>query len=184
MKDKTVKNVMTSLDEYGTISVTATLYEAAMTLWEVHQDIVARPPGHAVLLICNEQGDVVGKLSQLDVLRALEPKSKHLEDTRSLSRFGVSPGYLKPMFNQCGFWDQPLIDICREAGTLKVERLVHRPVEGEYVDENASLVEAIHQLATEHHQFLLVTRKGKVVGILRQEDMFREVVETLQVCQL
>ncbi len=120
----------------------------------------------------------------MDVLRALEPKGQHIEDSKSLSRFGVSRNYLKPMLRQCRFWEQPLMDLCKAAGTLKVKRLIHTPLEGEFVDENASLAEAIHQLALEHHQSLLVTRDRKIVGILRQRDMFREVVETLSVCEL
>jgi len=88
------------------------------------------------------------------------------------------------MLNQCGFWDKPLIDICRSASRLKVKMLVCAPAEGEYVPEDASLSEAIHQLALEHHQSLLVIRGKKIVGILRQTDLFKEVVQTLAVCEL
>ena len=76
------------------------------------------------------------------------------------------------------------MDLCQQAGLLKVKRLLHTPAEGEYVDENASLAEAIHQLDMGHYQSLLVTRGKKIVGILRQRDMFKEVVETLSVCEL
>jgi len=120
----------------------------------------------------------------LDVLRALEPKGEHIEDSRLLRRFGVSRAYLKPMLKQCRFWEKPLMDLCKEAGRLKVKRLLHTPAEGEFVDENASLAEAIHQLDLGHYQSLLVTRGKKIVGILRQSDMFKEVVETLSVCEL
>lgn len=184
MKTKTVKDIMTPLSEYGTISMEATLYEAAMALDEAQKEYDQNLRQHRVLLIADEDGRIVGKISQLDVLRALEPKGGHIENSRSLSRFGVSRGYLKPMFNQCGFWDKPLIDICKYAGQLKVKRLLHAPAEGEYVDETASLAEAIHQLSLEHHQSLLVTRGKKIVGILRQRDMFKDVVETLSVCEL
>jgi predicted transcriptional regulator len=77
-----------------------------------------------------------------------------------------------------------LIDLCKEAGNLRVKRLLHAPAEGEFVDENASLAEAIHQLALEHHQSLLVTRDERIVGILRQRDIFKEVLETLSFCEL
>ncbi len=183
MKAKTAKDIMTPLSEYGTISMEATLHEAAMALAEAQKEYDQNLRQHRVLLIVNTDGEVVGKISQLDVLRALEPKGEHIEDSRSLSRFGVSRKYMKPMLNLCGFWDRPLINLCQEAGKLQVKRLLHAPLEGEFVDENASLSEAIHQLALEHHQSLLVTRGKKIVGILRQRDMFREVVETLSVCE-
>jgi CBS domain-containing protein len=184
MEKKTVKDIMTPLSEYGTISVEATLYEAAMALKTTQQEYNGDHVLHRLLLIVDESGRVVGKLSQLDVLRALEPKGERIENSRSLRRFGFSRKYLRPMLMQCRFWEQPLMDLCKAAGTLKVKRLIHTPLEGEFVDENASLAEAIHQLALEHHQSLLVTRGKEIVGILRQRDMFREVVETLSACEL
>jgi CBS domain-containing protein len=184
MEKKTVKDIMTPLSEYGTISMEATLYEAAMALKTAQQEYNGDHVLHRLLLIVDESGRVVGKLSQLDVLRALEPKGERIENSRSLRRFGFSRKYLRPMLMQCRFWEQPLMDLCKAAGTLKVKRLIHTPLEGEFVDENASLAEAIHQLALEHHQSLLVTRGKEIVGILRQRDMFREVVETLSACEL
>ena len=184
MQTKTVKDIMTPLSEYGTISAEATLYEAAMALTKA-QDAYDQDRGrHRLLLIVDEAGEIAGKISQLDVLRALEPKGQHPEDSKHLSRFGVTRAYLKPMLRQCRFWEKPLMDLCQEAGVLKVKRLLHAPAEGEYVDENASLAEAIHQLDMGHYQSLLVTKGKKIVGILRQRDMFKEVVETLSVCDL
>jgi CBS-domain-containing membrane protein len=184
MKTKSVKDIMTPLSEYGTISMEATLFEASIALSDSQRAHERNSKQHRTLLISDESGNIVGKLSQLDVLRALEPRGVHIEDSKSLSRFGVSAKYLKPMLDLCGFWEKPLIDICKESGRLQVKRLIHAPTRGEYVDENASLPEAIHQLAIEHHQSLLVTNGKKIVGILRQTDLFKEVVETLSVCEL
>jgi len=184
MKTKTVRDIMTPLSEYGTISAEATLYEAAVALDKAQQEFEQDRSRHRLLLIVDKDGEVQGKISQLDVLRALEPKGEHIEDSRSLRRFGVSRDYLKPLLRQCRFWEKPLMDLCKEAGRLKVKRLLHAPAEGEFVDENASLAEAIHQLDLGHYQSLLVTRGKKIVGILRQRDMFKEVVETLSICEL
>ena len=184
MKTKTVKDIMTPPNEYRTISIEATLTEAAQALEVAQKEYEQKRERHRTLLISDAHGTILGKLSQLDVLRGLEPKGKHVEDSTSLSRFGVSSEYLKPMFDLCGFWGKPLIDVCKEAGNLKVDRLIHSPSKGEYIDENASLPEAIHQMALEHHQSMLVTRDNEIVGILRQPDLFKEAVETLSVCQL
>jgi CBS domain-containing protein len=184
MKNKIVKDLMIPISEYGTISIEANLYEAALALDKVQKDYEQGIYPYKILLISDEKGEIVGKISQLDVLRAMEPKGKQIGDSKTLSRFGVSAKYLQPMLNQCGFWDKPLIDICKGAGRLKVKMLVCAPAQGEYVSEDASLSEAIHQLSLEHHQSLLVTRGKKIVGILRQTDMFKEVVQTLAVCEL
>ena len=184
MNSKTVKDLMIPLSEYGTISEDATLFEAALALDQAQKEYEQDPKRHRILLITNKQGQVVGKLSQLDILRALEPKERHLEDSKSLSRFGVSRGYIKPMFNQCVFWGRPLIDICREAGNLQVRRLIHASENLETVDEHMSLPDAIHKMAMEHHRSLLVKSGIKIVGVLRQIDLFREVFETLSACSL
>ena len=175
---------MKPVSEYNSISTEANLYDAAAALYEAQIRFEQNSRQHSILLITDEKEAIVGKLSQLDVLRFLEPKGKPIGSSGSLSRFGVSEKYIKPMLNQCKFWDKPLIDLCRDAGRLKVKRLVHAPVEGEFVGEDASLTEAIHQLALEHHQYLLVTRGRKIVGVLRQKDVFKEVYETLGVCEL
>ena len=184
MKDKLVKDLMIPISDYETISIESNLYEAALALEKAQKAYEQGIYPHKILLISDENGEIVGKISQLDILRALEPKGQQIYDSKTLSRFGVSSQYLKPMLSQCAFWDKPLIDICRSAGQLKVKILVCAPAEGEYVQEDASLSEAIHQLALEHHQSLLVTRGKKIVGILRQTDMFKEVVQTLAVCKL
>ena len=184
MKLKIVKDVMKPISEYNTISTEANLYDAALALHDLQMKFEEDSRLHKILLITDENGDIVGKMSQLDVIRCLEPKGKPMGSSGYLSRFGVSEKYLKPMLNQCKFWDKPLMDLCKGAGLLKVKRLVHAPVEGEFVDENASLTESIHQLALEHHQSLLVTRDKKIVGVLRQVDVFKEVYETLGVCEL
>lgn len=175
---------MIPLSEYETISIEANLYEAALALGEAQKAFGQGIHRHRILLISDENGEIVGKISQLDVLRALEPKGKQIYNYKRLSRFGVDSHYLQPMLNQCGLWDKPLMDICKSAGRLKVKMLICAPMPGEYVSEDAPLSEAIHQLALEHHQSLLVTRGKKIVGILRQTDMFKEVLQTLTVCGL
>lgn len=175
---------MIPTSEYETISTEANLYEAAVALYEAQQRHGKDPRQHRVLLITDENGETVGKISQLDVLRFLEPKGKPLASSRYISRFGIGEKYLNPMLDQCKVWEKPLLDLCRDAGRLKVKRLVHEPLEGEFVEEDASLTEAVHQIALEHHQSLLVTRGKKIVGVLRQKDVFEVVYETLGVCGL
>jgi CBS-domain-containing membrane protein len=184
MKEKVVSDLMRPISEYSTISTESNLFQAAQALDQAQKAFEQNPRVHKILLISDDEGGIVGKISQLDVLRVMEPKGKPVGASGLLSRFGISSGYLRPMFDQCKFWERPLIDICKQAGKLKVGRLIHAPLEGEFVEADASLVEAIHQLALEHHQSLLVTQHGKIVGVLRQSDIFKEVFETLATCEL
>ena len=54
------------------------------------------------------------------------------------------------------------------------------PPKGEYVDENATLEMALHQLTAESNLSLLVTRKSEIVGVLRLADVFAAVYHTMK----
>jgi len=75
-------------------------------------------------------------------------------------------------------------DICKKASQLKVKMFMYTPTEGEFVDENASLDEAINQLIMGHHQSLLVTRDKEIVGILRLTDVFNEICQAIKTCKI
>lgn len=184
MKTKTVKDLMVPLAEYASVSKEATLYEAVMALEKAIAKFDKSRHQHRAILIYDENGHIVGKVSLLDILRALEPKYEQMGVTGSLSRFGLSPQFKKTMLEQLRFWDKPMNDICKKAIRLKVKQFMHTPSEGEYVEENASLDEAINHLIIGHHQSLLVTRGKEIVGILRKTDVFMEVVQAIKTCKL
>ena len=182
MKSKTVKDLMVPLEEYATVSEEATLYDA-ITALENAQEKLNRTTHrymHRAILVLDRNQDVVGKISQLDVLKALEPKYKGVLDTEGLSRAGYSPEFLKSMLDQQKLWAHPLRDICSRAARLKVKDFMYTPTEGEYVDENVSLEEAIHMLVMGHHHSLLVTKDGKIVGILRLTDVFVAIFDLIR----
>ena len=78
--------------------------------------------------------------------------------------------------------DKPLLDICRKGGLIKVENLMQTPTPGEFIEEDASLNIAIHQLVRGSHMALLVTRGKDIVGILRLTDVFAAIFHTMKTC--
>lgn len=175
---------MVPLSEYATVFQAATLYDAVLALEKAQQTFDPEKHRHRAVLVYDEHNKVVGKLGQLDILKTLEPKYAEMGDLGPLSRAGFSPQFLRSMVEKFALWDKPLSDICSKAARLKVEDIMYAPTEGEYVEENASLGEAIHQLVMGHHQSLLVTRQGEIVGILRLVDVFKEVCEAMKTCEL
>ena len=115
---------------------------------------------HRAILVYDQNKKIVGKVSQMDVLRALEPRYKDLGES-SMTRFGFSKTFLKSMMEHFRLWEKPLEEICKKAADLKVKDVMYTPSEGEYVREDASINEAIHQLVMGHHQSLLVTDADK-----------------------
>ncbi len=181
-----VKDLMVPLEEYATVSVEATLFDAVIALEEAQEELDRSRYHylHRAVLVYDEQDNIVGKVSQLCVLQALEPRYKEMGEPSSLSRAGFSNGFLRDMLRQYSLWDKPMADICRKGARIKVKDFMHRPSEGEFVDEEASLEEAIHLLLMGRHNSLLVTRSGNIIGILRQTDVFHEVFQRMKTCNL
>jgi len=118
MKTVCVKDLMIPLDEYATVPKDATLYDAIIALEKALQDFdQKRYPHRAILVYEGEKGNIVGKVGQLDVLKALEPKyEKMMEKGGSLARFGFGRQFKKSLLEQYKLWDKPLSDVCKKIG--------------------------------------------------------------------
>ena len=180
----TIKELMVPLSEYATVSEEATMQEAVEELERAQQAFDPKRHKHRAILVLGKDNNVVGKIGQLDVLRALEPKYENMGDPDKLSRAGFSKGFLKSMIDKFSLWQEPLADICRKAAKISVKKVMYTPSGGEYVDENATLSTAVHQIVMGHHQSLLVTKGNEIVGVLRMTDLFAEVCERIKSCEL
>ncbi len=122
----------------------------------------------------------IGKISQLDALRALEPKYKKIqgEDTRTVFRH-FSRMFLKSMLAHHRLFDNPLDDLRKKAASLRVKDFMYALSENDCLNENATLDEATHILIMGPHQSLLVSRQSEIIGILRLTDVFAAVFQSL-----
>ncbi|MFH1137756.1 MAG: CBS domain-containing protein [Pseudomonadota bacterium] len=184
MENKKVKDVMVPLAEYATVSREATLFEAVMALENVQKNFEKRRYQHRAVIVLDEKNNVVGKLSQNDVLRGIEPKYKEIGNVQKISNLALSQEFIQSIMKNFRLWESSLDNICRKAGEIKVKDIMYTPEAGEYVDAEASLDAGIHQLVVGYHQSLLVTHDKKVVGILRLTDVFSEVCEIIKTCKI
>ena len=185
MKTRKVKDLMVPLVEYATVNEEASLHAAVLALEEAQKHFRQDRYKHRAILVLDKSKHVVGKLSQLDVLKGLEGGYKKMGDFKGISHTGFSTEFIKSMVDKYDLWQKPLEDICRRSPHIKVKDIMYTPTEGEYVHQEATLDQALHQLVVGHHQSLLVTRDGKeIVGILRLTDVFQEVCEMIKVCQM
>jgi CBS domain-containing protein len=184
MKSYPVQDLMVPISEYATVTEEATLFEAVLSLEEAQENFEDKHTRyrHRAILILDKDGNVIGKLSQLDVLRALEPKYQEMIQGEGLHKFGFSKEYEKSIFEDYKLFADPLDDICRKAGDKNVKEFMYTPTEGEYVSEDATLAVAIHQLIVGHHQSLLVARDKQIVGILRLTDVFAAIFHKMKQC--
>jgi CBS domain-containing protein len=185
MRIKQIKELMTPLSEYATVHEDDTLKKAIKTLHDTQTlDVPPHHYKHRAVLVYGKTGDIVGKISPLDVLRSLEPKYCHIGHSdhmskMGLSRFGLSNEFLSSMLEQYCLWDGNADDLVETASRLKVKNMMYSLSEGEYVNETVSIAEAIHQLIIGHHHSLLVSRDNKVVGILRLADLYKLVCDIM-----
>jgi len=184
LKSIKVKDLMVPLAEYATVSEDATLYEAVLALEEAQQKFDKRHYKHRAILVFDKDNQIVGKLSQLDVIRGLEPRYEKIGDLKTISRFGFSSEFIRSMLKNYALWEKPMDDICRKSGQIKVKDIMYTPTEEEYVREDASFDEAIHQLVIGHHQSLIVVKEKEIIGILRLSDVFKQICDIIKTCQL
>jgi CBS domain-containing protein len=185
VKTKIVKEMMVPLSDYATVSEDANLYDVIIALEEAQKKFDQTRYRHRAVLVYDKNRHIIGKVSQLDVLRGLEPKYDEIGHKRNISHYGFSRKFLASLREQFRLFDKPMDEICQKGASLKVKTLMHTPTEGEYVNENDSLDVAIHRLVMGHHLSLLVTKDDNIkniTGILRKTDVFMEVCEAIKSC--
>ena len=167
---------MVPISEYATVVVGTSLIDAIKTLEKAQKTYTTRKYLHRAVLVLDENGQVVGKISQLRALKAIQPDFKADAEIERLKEFKFSDNYiaqLRDLYRSDGkiMSEHSL----REAAKKKVEEFMQTPSAGEFVSENSSLDTAIHRLVAGTHLSLLVTRDDKIVGILRISDVFAAV---------
>jgi hypothetical protein len=61
---------------------------------------------HRAILVLDEKNEIMGKISYMDVLKALEPKYRELGNNGTLPRSGFSLQFLKSMMNTFDLWQR------------------------------------------------------------------------------
>jgi len=181
MKTVSIKELMIPLEEYATVSEDATLADAIVALEYAQKTYCRAKYRHrAILVLDHDHSQPIGKISQIDALKALEPKYKEIQgrDTRGTFRH-FSRMFLNSMIEYHRLFEGALEDLRKMAATIHVHDFMHSLSAEECIDENATLDQAVHLLIMGHQQSLLVSRNGKIVGILRLTDVFAAVFHPL-----
>ncbi len=182
MKEFKIVDLMVPLSGYATVSEDATLFEAISELEKTQKKFDQTRYRHRSILVMNRDGKIIGKLTQMDVLKALEPKYDAMLDRRKSHDLGFSREFMKSMLKDYRLFESSMEDLCCKAGEQNVKKFMRTPSVGEFIEESATLDEAVHQLILGNHQSLMVTRQGAITGLLRLTDVFEIVYRTMQEC--
>ena len=184
MKDKKIKDVMIALSDYALVSEEDKLSKAVKVL-KLARDDTKYKYKHRAVLAYDKDNNITGKVSLRCILKALEPKYRQFENPENigsigLSRFGFDNDFLSSHVENLSLWDETLEELVKKASKLKVKDIMYTPSNGEYVNEDAPISEAVHQFIMGCHQSLLVLKDKKVVGIIRLSDVFELVSEIIE----
>ncbi|MBW2367845.1 MAG: CBS domain-containing protein, partial [Deltaproteobacteria bacterium] len=182
MKKTYVKDIMVPLSDYATVSKNANLLEAILALENETKTYGEKPYRHQSVLVVDEKGDVIGKVSQMDIMAALEPNYKKIGTDIDLSHYGFSLAFIKAMQDQYDLWEKPLAELCNNVDTINVTKIMYTPADNQKVKKSDTLDTAMHQILMGRHHSLLVTKRNKIVGILRSTDVFNCLFDKIGAC--
>jgi len=183
MKSRQIKELMVPIEDYATIHEDATIAEAIRALENANKRHGDKPYRHQSLVVIDANRHVVGRLSQVDIMHAMEPRYTELGDARWIGRSVLSRQVLVTLREKFQLWERPLEDLCGVVQSVKVRDFMQIPSEGEFVQETDTMNIAMHRIVMGRHHSLLVTRDKEIVGILRSTDLFNALYDMMAECK-
>ncbi|MBL8665929.1 MAG: CBS domain-containing protein [Rhodospirillales bacterium] len=169
----TVKDHMVPLEGYTTVSEDASLYDAIKALERamLSPSVTAPRPHDRAVLVLDDDGRLLGKLSMWEMLHGLEPRYS----------LPVEP---LVMVDEIFTWTHAMfINLAARAKAVKAKELLHEHFVDQTIEAGAPLDQAVHQLVQDRLMSLVVTDGGKVVGILRLSDVFIKVGQMMEAAE-
>jgi DNA-binding response OmpR family regulator len=168
--EKKVKDIMTDIKDYSTVSVNTTVKEAIMELLNSLNELVTssriRETGQRALLVFDEKKNLAGILSIKDLIKEVRPF--YLSIPKSSMAESVRFSHV-----MTSGWDELFTIQLKALADKKVGELTLEPTP--MIDENANLMEVADKLFNTKQTRLIVTSGKKAVGILREQDLFFEI---------
>ena len=173
MEMKRAGDIMIPLDEYPHIPYWFTLRQATAELEKSEVEIEGRKSLPRVVLIFDEKYQLMGMARRRDIMRGLEPEflmGRPIESRKTLFDVKVDPNLSELSYDR-------LLDGIRKQAERPISDVM-RPIQAT-VDHQDHLVKVIYEMVDRGLSVLPVLKGGKVVGVVRSVDAFREIAEIL-----
>ncbi|CCO23297.1 CBS domain-containing protein [Maridesulfovibrio hydrothermalis] len=181
MKNLKAKDLMIPASEYCRVKKDTTLFDAMQFLVTQSEKKDLSHP-HRDLLVEDEDGKVIGKVTMLDIFQHMEPAYFKVADQRHST--ALSKDYVQKVYTDFNLWSEPLSSLCQKSSGVEVKEVMHTPKRSELVDEEDSLDKALHAFVLGVHQPLLVQKDGVITGVLRLGDAFEKVRTAILACEI
>ena len=182
MEKMKVRDLMRPIEEFPRVSNQATFMEAVEALAEADKQFLAGRAKQRILLVCDEAGKVVGKMSPMDVVQGLEPNYEGLESLKTMPRYPLAPNLVDAMKEELLVWQRPLTELCRKATGVKIKNFIKLPTPDHMVQANDRMDKAFHLFVIGRHDSLFVKEGEDIVGVIRFSDVYRKIIETMREC--
>ena len=180
MKDVLVKDVMIPISNYVTVKKENNLPDVLKAI----EDRRKAEKGHAHrdAIVVDDNGKFVGKVTMIDIFRALEPNyRKPGSKTKGQT---LTEEFVNNMLKDFKLWLEPIESVCERGSKVSVSQAMHTPEKSEFIQEDDTLEKALNLYVMGIHQPLIVKKGDDVTGVLRFGDIFEVVREQLVSCSL
>ncbi len=183
--DEKVRDFMVPINKFPMILDTTTFAGAVMALEKANEEFMSGKREQRIVLVCNSENQVIGKLSPIDVVRGLEPNYDKVIDKRTSSFVSGFEYVIESMKGQAILWSEPLKDLCMKAQDVRIKSFLVPPSSTQIVQAEDNLNEAFHKFVLYRHDSLFVKEGEKLIGLLRFSDIWREIIRRIRdVCRL
>ena len=179
MKKIAVKTIMIPIADYVTVNKTDSLVDVLQALESAR---AANEHAHRDAIVVDANGAFLGKVTMIDIFRALEPNYKKMISSSATGT--LTSAFVMKAVKEFNLWMAPEADICQRGARKTVAEVMHTPKSVEFLQEDDTLEEALNLYVMEVHQPLIVKRGDTVTGVLRFGDVFEVVRKALLTCQV
>jgi predicted transcriptional regulator len=184
MEEMKVRELMRPLDEFPSISSTATFMEAVEALEKADLEFKSGKAPQRILLVYDTTGKVVGKMSPMDVVQGLEPDYFHIDIPKSTSYYQLIQTVHESTKTELRLWKNPLKELCNKAYNLKIQQFIKMPTPDHMVRIDNKMEEVLHLFVVERHDSLFIQDGLGIVGLILFSDMYKKISETMKSCPL
>ena len=170
-EEKKAGDIMIPIEDYTTIDPDSTIKEGILKLKRSFESAVSTSrimeTGHRSILVLDYGGELVGILSILDLIEALRPAYLSAPKPSMADSMQYSPMFWTGLFTTQakGLVDKKIRDVMSDAPLT--------------IDEDTNLMEIANLIYAEKSRRMAVTRGGKVVGVLREQEIFFEMAKII-----
>jgi len=170
-QEKKAGDIMIPIEEYTTIQASATISEGIAALKRSFENAVSTSrimeTGHRSIMVFDQEENLVGILSILDLIQAIRPA--YLSAPK--------PSMADSMQYSTMFWSGLFTTQTKTLVKKRIEDVMSEaPLS---VHEDTNLMEVANLLYTEKRRRMAVTRNDKVVGVVREQELFFEMARIL-----